>query len=56
MTSDDGQPMASDKLAEIREWLGGMQEELDDESISYGELNEIDSVYDLIKVREEQIV
>ena len=45
----EDQPLAGDKLANINAWVAERQEALDDESISYGELSEIDLVHDIIK-------
>ena len=41
--------MASDQLAEIRDWMEYMQTELDEEQIGTWELIHIDNVYNLIK-------
>ena len=38
-------PMAMDMLVDIQTWLDGMEESLNNENISYGELAEIENVY-----------
>lgn len=46
------EPMANDKLREIREWLDYMDTELDEERIDLVELSEIDRVYEITKEQE----
>lgn len=46
------EPMASDKLREIGEWLEYMNTELDKERIDLQELSEIDRVYEITKEQE----
>lgn len=41
--------VVADKLYDIRAWLEGMFEENNNERLSYGELAQIDAVYDIIK-------
>lgn len=45
---------ALDKLGEIEDWLQGVKNTLATESISYGELAQIDHVYDSVKVFKEE--
>ena len=47
--NEDDQPLAGDKLGEIRVWAEDMQRTLDNEDISLSELSEIDLVHDIIK-------
>jgi hypothetical protein len=47
--NEEDQPLAHDKLDEISTWVADMKKALFREDISYGELIEIDNVYDLIK-------
>ena len=47
--NEDDQPLAGDKLGEIRVWVEYMQRTLDNEDISLSELSEIDLVHDIIK-------
>lgn len=46
----EDEPMAADKLMVIRDWLEYVSTELEEERISYGELAQIDLVYEDIKV------
>jgi hypothetical protein len=45
----DDQLLASDQLNAIRDWLDYVQGEHDNERISYGELIDIEQVYNIIK-------
>lgn len=43
------EPIAMDKIAEIEVWLFDVKHELEKERISYGELAQIDNVYEIVK-------
>lgn len=44
------EPLAYDKIMVIRDWLDSVETELEHERISYGELAQIDHVFDSVKV------
>lgn len=46
---NDDEPMASDKLLDIDEWICNMQAELEKERIDLVELEQINRVYEIIK-------
>ena len=46
---DNDEPLAYDKLQDIRNWLEYMEGEVEAEALSLGEISDIDRVYDTIK-------
>lgn len=52
MVTTEDEPLAYDKLREIREWLEYMDNELEHERIDLTELSEIDRVYEITKEQE----
>lgn len=46
---EDEPLLASDQLYQIDMWVEGMKAVLEGESISYGELSQIEQVYNIIK-------
>lgn len=50
----EDEPLAADKIAYIAEWLREVEQELEDGHISYGELLQINQVYDIVKEVESE--
>lgn len=49
LTTFEDEPTAIDKLGMIEDWVQGVKNTLATESISYGELAQIDHIYDSAK-------
>lgn len=47
---NEEQPMAVDEIIAIENWLNEIRKSLDSESISYGEIAQLDHVYDSVKI------
>lgn len=52
---NDDQPLAFDQIIEIDKWIERIKDSHDDESLSFGETLQLDTIYGIIKAFNEEL-